>query len=144
MMRGYVARAARVGALLVTFLVRGAARVTAEEVMMRRWIVWSLVVMCCGVGCGPTLVVRHQDPTVALAEVRLDGAVAGELAYGDELELDVGTGFHQVEVVRASDKTAAWWSGPMEVVVEDSCTVTLMTPKARRASGKAEQAKVAP
>ena len=111
---------------------------------MRRWIVWSLVVGCCGVGCGPTLVVRHQDPTVALAEVRLDGAVAGEVAYGDELELDVGAGFHQVEVVRAHDKAATWWSGPMEVVVEDSCTVTLMTPKARRAGAKAEQAKVAP
>lgn len=98
------------------------------------WLVmWGLVALA-GAGCGPTLLVRHQDPTVPAALVRVDGAVVGRVEYGDELEIDVAAGWHQIEAVRASDEADGWWSGPREVVVEDTCTVTLMTPKARRKS----------
>lgn len=87
------------------------------------------IVLMCGAallwGCGPTLVVRHQDPTVKLARVVVDGQQVGEVAYGDELEVDIAPGWHEVEV-------EGWWEGGRGVVVEDTCTITLMTPSARR------------
>jgi|GEM_PF-4451146 len=97
------------------------------------------------VGCQSSLlVIRHQDPTQPVAQVRIDGVEQGSLNYGEELELRVKPGHHELSLTTPGSETNAWSDDqkPVGFVMDERCVVTLMTPPSRsQRTGDAKSSK---
>lgn len=86
------------------------------------------------IGCTtPSIVVRHEDPRVASAQVFVDGAQVGVVQRGEELRIDVARGLHNVEVKAPGETRSPWTAdgGAVELVVDVRAVLTLMRSSSR-------------
>ena len=105
-------------------------------------LILILLVSTTMIGCQSSLlVIRHQDPTQPVAEVRIDGVDQGSLNYGEELELRVKPGQHELSLTTPGSDTNAWSDDqkPVGFVMDERCVVTLMTPPSRAQSSMDEE-----
>lgn len=61
-----------------------------------------------GGACAPKLVVRNGDPTIAFAQIRVDGESRGFVQTGKEVTLRLPAGYHHVEAVPRGETTNPW------------------------------------
>lgn len=95
---------------------------------------WLVACSVFGAGCAQsTLTIRHQDPTAPVAQIWVDGDLEAEVAYGDDVEVEVKPGHHAIIASVPKSKGNAWRSDrkPWVMVVDGECTLTLMTPSQR-------------
>jgi hypothetical protein len=87
-----------------------------------------LTVLLLGLGgCGPTLRIRHLDPTHPQAEVHVDGQIQTYVSHGDDVSLSVEPGPHRLRVVPVSQDKSPWHPGAdhLDVVIEGDAVLTL-------------------
>ncbi len=58
--------------------------------------------------CAPKLSIRHEDPTHALVQVRVDGATTGFVEYGMTMSLRLPRGYHMVETIPRGEDRNPW------------------------------------
>lgn len=68
-------------------------------------VLLGFVLAACG---GPTLMVRHQDPTHPLVDIRVDDENVGAIEYGETLSMRVEEGVHQVDASPRGSDTNPW------------------------------------
>lgn len=102
-----------------------------------KWFVVMAAVFFLSGCANATLVVHHQDPTAPIAKVYVDGQYQGQVIYGEKLEVDIEPGIRNILASTPRSKHNAWNPNKKawHVIVEEQCTVTLFTPKARQNNG---------
>lgn len=75
---------------------------------MNRSLLILLAAAFLAVGCAPKLIVRHEDPTYAIVQVRLDGEPIGLLEVGDSHAMRVRRGYHRVEAIPRGADANPW------------------------------------
>lgn len=74
-----------------------------------------------------TLIVRRTSPRdikIRGLELLLDGRHADNLAYGDEVQIDVSPGSHEVKVTNSLyTKSASFTAEPNEIITFDAANV---------------------
>ena len=90
----------------------------------------------CSACATSTLTVNHQDPTAPVARVWVDGQLRGTVIYGESMTVDVKPGRRVVLASTPQSKSNAWRASkrPWHIIVDEQCTMTLLTPKVRRKS----------
>ncbi|MFT6398782.1 MAG: hypothetical protein ACJAYU_003544 [Bradymonadia bacterium] len=58
--------------------------------------------------CAPKLSIRHEDPSYAFVQVRVDGETRGFVAYGTTMSMRLGSGYHMVEAIPRGEETNPW------------------------------------
>lgn len=89
-----------------------------------------LLVLCAvvGVGCGPTLLIRHRDITAHNAKVRIDGNEPFELSYGEARSVRVRRGLVRIRITQ-KDAVGPWLPNGTAVLAADGdIVVTLKAP----------------
>ncbi len=83
--------------------------------------------------CGPTLRVRHLDPTHERAAIHLDGALWAEVAVGGDVTTAIEPGRHELRVVPVGSDASPWHPGSasIELIVEGDAVLTLQPPAKR-------------
>jgi hypothetical protein len=79
-------------------------------------------------GCfAPRLQVRHEDPTAAVVEVRLDDALLGTVAYGESSAFEVDPGLHTLELCLAGSGDRLWPTDDAErsITIEQDLEITI-------------------
>lgn len=78
--------------------------------MKRRSVPLVTLLLIGATACAPKLVVRHEDPTVASVEVRVDGERRGFVSPGDVLRMRLSRGWHTVLAVPEGSDENVWSS----------------------------------
>ncbi len=106
---------------------------------MNRLAVILVAMGVTSIGCGPSLTVRHLDPTNDRAEVWVNGQQQGILGYGESLKLDLEPGQHRLKATRPGEVRNAWHKegGEWRVVVLDDVVLSLL-PQPDRAPDDGE------
>ena len=93
---------------------------------------WALIGITCILcsACGPSLVVRHFDPTEPSAEVRVDGKAVGTVSFGNELSVSITRGPHRINAVKPGVGTNQWSNDSLSwsVIVVKDVILTLLPP----------------
>ena len=89
-----------------------------------RWI--TLMAALAAWGCGPTVTIRHRDPTRPLAKVFCDGQAQGQVVAGRELTFKVEPGPHTLQL-RTREGATPWHpEAGVPVVLDDGVVLTLL------------------
>jgi len=90
-----------------------------------------LLVLCAvlGVGCGPTILIRHRDITAHHAKVRIDGNEPFELSYGEARSVRVDRGLVRIRITQ-KDAVGPWLPNGSAVLAADGDIVVTLKPPA--------------
>lgn len=80
-----------------------------------------------------TLTVRHMDPTAPVAQIWIDGELRAEVSYGEDVDITIEPGPHAILAAPPKAKSNAWSpdKAPWHLTIQNTCTLTLMTPSQR-------------
>lgn len=89
-----------------------------------RWL--TLLAALGAVGCGPTITIRHRDPTRPLAKIFCDGEAHGQVVAGRELALSLPAGPHTLVLQTKEGRTPWHPDDGVPVVLDDGVVLTLL------------------
>jgi hypothetical protein len=91
----------------------------------------ALIVLMFGTaGCGPSIVIIHQDPTYPTVQISIDSGKTKTLELGDDISISVSEGSHLVNAVPMGENRCPWtedgegWT----IWVEKEAELTLLPP----------------
>ena len=95
--------------------------------MLKRLL--SVTALCLS-ACGPTLTIRHQDPTHELINVWVEDDLVGELEFGEDLSIRLDRGEHTVRANPYGQTDNPWAEDghSWRFVLDDEATITLLPP----------------
>jgi len=99
---------------------------------LARWLLSGILLFAGSLvglaGCGPSVTVRHMDPTVPAADVWLDGKNVGRVDFDDSISFGVPVGRHTLKATRALHEENGWSDDGEDwiIVVQDDVIVTLL------------------